>query len=35
MQQVAGDKKMTADCGWIAEKAGIESFQAATQRVTA
>ena len=34
-QQFADDKNMTDDCGWIAEKASIESFQAATQRVTA
>ena len=31
-KMVVDDKKMADDCGWIAEKARIESFQAATRR---
>ena len=34
-KMVVDGKKMADDCGWIAEKARIESFQAATRRVTA
>ena len=34
-KKVADDKNMAMDCGWIAEKASIEKFQAATCKVTA
>ena len=33
--KVADDKNMAIDWGWIAEKASIEKFQAATCKVTA